>query len=100
MGEGTVVVTLSDVLVALKALQEEVQMLRKLVQPVTDGPVLGRPEKDVEPRRPDAQPYWPYPPAYPHPPSTPYIPAPWQQPYATWTAQAGPSMIWNGARPT
>lgn len=104
MGEGTVVVTLGDVLVALKALREEVQMLRKLVQPVVDGPVLGRPEKDVQPNKyPDCVPTTPY---YPYVPQPPYptFPAPWNpgQPYVTFTSvthPATPQMMWNGSGP-
>ena len=105
MGEGTVVVTLGDVLVALKALREEVQMLRKLVQPVIGGPVLERPEKAVErpEKYPDCVPTTPYYPYLPQPPY-PTFPAPWNpgpphMTFASVTHPAVPQMMWNGRSP-
>jgi hypothetical protein len=115
MGEGTTVVTLGDVLVALKALREEVQMLRKIVQPViTTRPEKDRDDefkrrleeilnakKDVEKKFPDP----PYPPYW-----APYNPSPWPPPYApgyppvTFTCTQAPPVQsgyaqWNGPAP-
>lgn len=120
MGEGTVVVTLSDVLVALKALREEVQMLRKLVQPVVGGPVLGRTDKDVEPTResddelrrkiddllsrppaPPPNPFYP-PPSYPSNPFYPPLGHPYPYWAPTWACgelKADNRPMWNASSP-